>query len=527
MKLNRLINNANFILNANDPKNIYLPRNPSFISSNNENNKSNLSITTNASLAKINSSRIYNINQTPKKLNPINIKFNFDRNLSRCGSLPILSPISTKMKRHQLEILEKADYIVKDRLKKGEGISINGRKKYLRKSALKLSKDISLHNYMINLLKVKRTEINENERIMNNALIEFTNQYHIDYKTFIEYIEKVKRKQQLVENLINKIKSERERKENILNEQMFESKRLEDTLEKKLRQIYNTNILANFIHNIFQIPFNYKILTELNRNIKLEEVSDKIIYIYETKDKNEQLPSILKDEQLLIQKYIQMEDKIIHGMENRDLIIKDIYNCKENYKKELKLLENSYKEYEKDLNYYKEELHILSKSMKNLKVHEDDEINNYIGYIIEIGKEIINKIPKKRQKYNINRYIGYCKNVLKAMEEKEVTINNYINEIELILNYGENDDKILVEKCISEIKKINKKENQLRIKQKQEQLENEKNLRYIRRAQRIVVKGRKVSPIFPKIKHVNKIKKININKDDEIECIYSVTDDEK
>ena len=113
------------------------------------------------------------------------------------------------------------------------------------------------------------------------------------------------------------------------------------------------------------------------------------------------------------------------------------------------------------------------------------------------------------------------------MEEKEVTINNYINEIELILNYGENDDKILVEKCISEIKKINKKENQLRIKQKQEQLENEKNLRYIRRAQRIVVKGRKVSPIFPKIKHVNKIKKININKDDEIECIYSVTDDEK
>ena len=29
----------------------------------------------------------------------------------------------------------------------------------------------------------------------------------------------------------------------------------------------------------------------------------------------------------------------------------------------------------------------------------------------------------------------------------------------LILNYGEKDDKILVEKCISDIKKINKKEN--------------------------------------------------------------------
>ena len=80
-------------------------------------------------------------------------------------------------------------------------------------------------------------------------------------------------------------------------------------------------------------------------------------------------------------------------------------------------------------------------------------------------------------------------------------------------------------------RKINKAENQLRLKKRQEEIENEKNMRYLRRAQRYVVKGRNVSPIFPLSKNVKKIKKININKknknNDEIECVYSVTDDEK
>ncbi len=117
-----------------------------------------------------------------------------------------------------------------------------------------------------------------------------------------------------------------------------------------------------------------------------------------------------------------------------------------------------------------------------------------------------------------------------TLEEKEVNINRYINEIELILNYGEKEDQNLVENCILEIKKINKKENQLRIKMRQEKLENEKNMRYMQRAQRIVVKGRSASPIFPLIKHTKRIKKIsniNKNKDNEIDYVYSVTDDEK
>ena len=72
-------------------------------------------------------------------------------------------------------------------------------------------------------------------------------------------------------------------------------------------------------------------------------------------------------------------------------------------------------------------------------------------------------MPRRSLKNNINGYL-ILKNFLKTLEEKEVNINNYISGIELILNYGEKEDKILVEKCISDIKKINKKENQLSVK---------------------------------------------------------------
>ena len=270
MKLNRLINNANIILNQNILKKNYFNRNQSFMSSSNNNDisKSNVSITTNASLARINSPRNFNIINRLNSPKPYNIKIKFDKGLSHSGSVGMLSPTPSRINFEQNIILEKADNIIKERLK-SNGKQIN--KKYEKNVAIKLSKDISLKNYVINLLKIKRTQINDKERVMNNALMEFTNQFNFDYKTFTEYIEDVKRRQKLEEDLINKLKIKREEKENILNEEMFKFRRLEDSLDKLLRQLYNTYIYSNFVHKVFEIPFNYKDMPELNRNRKMEE----------------------------------------------------------------------------------------------------------------------------------------------------------------------------------------------------------------------------------------------------------------
>ena len=524
MRPSRLISNANFILNSNNFQNNIFTRKTNFLSlSNNtinDNNKSNISITTNASAIKVNSPRNFNKNVIPTS--PKLINFNFDKKLPRSGSLPILSPISPRVKPHQLRIMEEADDLIKDR-SKNKNVIIENSKKYSRHPALKQKKDIRLKNYIIKLLKEKRTEINEKERMMNNALIEFSNQFNIDYKTFMEYADDVKKKQKLIDELISKVREEKEKKEKILNEKMLEYKRLEGFIEKRLKLIYTSNKYAIFFHKVFEIPFNYNNLPELNRNYNVEEIVDLIINIYETKDKNVPLPSILKDDNIIIQKYRETEDIIIHMLANREIIVEDIQKNKENFEREIKILKNSCKEYQKDLNYLTEDLNILKKSMKDLKIQESNEIDEYIEYIIELGKEITDKTPS-----NNNGDLVYCRKVLLTLEEMEVNINRYINEIETILNYGENSDKTLVENCIIKIRGMNKKENQLKILKKREKLENEKKLRYMKRAQRLVVKGRQASPIFPLIKHVHKIKKLNINdnKNNEIECAYSLTDEE-
>ena len=525
MKKNRLINIANNILTNNNLQNkLFSPHSRNIpLSINNDNNKSNLSITTNESLIKANSPRSsikINIWSSPKS--NLQKSLNFERNLQRCGSLALLSPTSSRMKKYKLKLMDEADDILKKRLKKQD---INF-KKYSKIPNIKIKKDISLKNYIISLLQEKRTEINEKERMMNNALKEFSNQYNIDYKTFMEYVDDVKKKQKILDDLINNLKTERKNKEKLLNEALFEYKRLEDYAEKMLKLIYTSNIYASFFHKVFNIPYNYNNLPELNRHYNFEKIIDTLIGIYEKKDKNIPLPSILKDENVITQKYTEMENIILHSLHIRDLYIKEINNNNQIYERELEILKNGFKEYQKDLNYLKEDINIIQKSMKYLKVKDNSEIDDYIDYIIELGKEINDKIPVKNIKNN-NGYVLYCRKVLSTMEETEININKYINEIENILNYGEKNDKNLVQNCIIEIKKINKRENQLRLKQKQDELEKEKNIRYLKRAQRIVIKGRNAPPIFPFIKHVRKIKKVNVDKnDDEIECVYSVTDEE-
>ena len=66
------------------------------------------------------------------------------------------------------------------------------------------------------------------------------------------------------------------------------------------------------------------------------------------------------------------------------------------------------------------------------------EIDEFINYIIELGKEIIDKIPMKRDGVTSNLIIHLlcCRKVVLTLEEKEVNINNNINEIESILNFG-------------------------------------------------------------------------------------------
>ena len=111
---------------------------------------------------------------------------------------------------------------------------------------------------------------------------------------------------------------------------------------------------------------------------------------------------------------------------------------------------------------------------------------------------------KFKGKRNIIDCLNFTKETLDVLAEKERLINGYINEIEMIEVVG---DKKLIHDIEIDRKKANKRDKQLMIKQKQDQIDNMKRQRAVERAQRVVIKGRKVPKDYPILNEKKKKKK--------------------
>ena len=528
MKLKPLINSSRSIKNLNR----IFPRNNSFVSNNSEMSINNISSTTNASRVK----RIPNV--LPKLITPKNnyilknvkINNNFKRSSSVTSLSNLYTPstMSTKSSKQTAELIDSAEQIMRERMK-NHGVVLAGGKFLLKSIALRISKEVSQRNYTINLLKEKRTQINEKERIINQALKEFSEQYESDHKKFIDFVEEEKRKQKLEEETMNNIKERREKREESLNEEGLRKKRLDEMLERKVKDFYVLKSYGSFFNKVFDKYFAYDETSKIdNREKNYEKIMNKIIEIYEKKDKYEKLPKELDDEELLMKKYLLLEDKIMNGLANKELLDKEILKQQKYFEKELEQLRFSLNDYESDFIYLKTEKNNVNIEMRNYKIHEDGSLENILDMILELGKEIGTNwpVPVSKDIKNLGDYVLYAKKTIDTLKNKEVLINQGITEIENAIIYGNKVEKSLMEKSILEQKKINKRDNQLKAKQYLEEIKNQKNLRAIERAQKMVVTGRKALnySIFKNKKKIKKI--IKKGKDDDYGYIYYATDNE-
>ena len=527
MKLKPILNSSNSIKSINQK----IPRNNSFVSNNSEYSINNISATTNASRVK----RIPNI--LPKLITPknnyilknIKINNNFKRSSSVTSLSNIFTPsaITAKSSMQTIKLLDNAEQIMRERMK-NHGVVIAGGKFLLKSLALKISKEVSQRNYTINLLKEKRTQINEKERIINQALKEFSEQYESDHKKFIDFVEEEKKKQKLEEETMNNIKERREKKEQNLKEESFMKKRLDDMLERKIKDIYVLKSYGSFFNKVFDKYFPYDETSKIEREKNYEKIANKIIEIYEKKDKYEKLPKELEDEELLMKKYLLLEDKIMSGLANKEILDKELLKQKKYFEKELEQLKFSLNDYENDFNYIKTEKNNVYIEMKGYKIHEDNFLEDILGMICELGKEIgtLWPVPVSKDKRNLGDFVLYAKKTINTLKNKEVIINQGITEIENAILYGNKDEKYFMEKSISEQRKINKRDNQLKTKQYLEEIKNQKNLRSIERARKVVVIGRKALnySIFKNKKKMKKI--IPKGKNDDYGYIYYATDNE-
>ena len=373
--------------------------------------------------------------------------------------------VASIMKEKQLE-LDIADEIMKERNKRGLGGGVGSRKV---SQVLQKSREICLDNYMITQLRQKRTEISKKEFFVEKALKRSEKQYEKDYRAFIDFVGDIKKKEKKEEEILNKLKNKRDQTETRLNEELAIHKKLMEKCDLMVKSIVLLKTYGSFVHKVFHTDFIYDTLSNNKLNYKNDiYIKDKIISVYE-KSKSlpesyeEEINSILKYDESLMQQYSQYEEKLVKMLEDKNYINKEITNIKLQGKNKLDDLTKKLNESKKEYNRLSFEKKSILSEMKEYQINTISEMDELANYIVELG--VLTGLPSPRQNplENVTDFLSYCKDTINTLAEKEKMVNNYIEEIDEIINSGNKEDKHIIERLLFERKKLIKKEKQQKL----------------------------------------------------------------
>ena len=404
--------------------------------------------------------------------------------------------------KDQKAFINEANKIMRERMKnKGSTINSKSRKKNV---VMNDTREICLKNYLIGLLKEKRTDINEKERNITKALRDSENKLDLDYKNFLNFVEGTKRKQKKEEEELQRLKSLHEQKEIIYKREITDYKKLIEDLERTVKLICLLKSYGSFVHKVLKIKFDFDNVPDIDaRERNFEEVSNKILNHYDNL-KNSETINLLDDENFMFIKFNELEEKVVKVLQKKEIIDKEKNYETNSYKEEILELKRRVKDCEIEAKQNQNEKDQIINSINKLKPQKDNEVNQYLDYILEMGNMTGDLNNKNKGKKNIIDLLNFTKDTLSVLQQKETLINDYIIEIE---NIEENGDKKLINDIITDRKKFNKREKQMQLKIKQEQNENNKRLKAIERAQRVIIKGRKVPQEYPILKGKKKTKR--------------------
>ena len=492
-------------------------------------------------------------NNTTNKSNTTNYS-GINNSLSNTNIFPytsqkpyFYSPQRTQRNLKKEELFKSANNIINQRI---NHISPSKIIPYgFKRTYINASKEISLKNYLIDLIKKKRNEINNNELKINNSLKSSSDKLEKDYKNFFISIDNLKNEKKREEDKLNHIKIIYDNTLSEYIKQLNINKKLNQQIIRIIKLICTFKRYGSFLHKVFDLPFIYDDLDELNKRIKnYEEVGEKLIKLYE-KNKNEnKIMDILKNENILFQKFNYYEEKLMKVLTDKEIIKKENKNIFIKEKTEINLLKKKIKECQEDLhelnNNKKKELLLMDKynynnnnndkvnNIKNInnKLKYEETMNEYMEFIVDLGRctglELKNKNNKNTLEGEKDYHI-FCQNTLKCLKDKEKNVNEYINKIDNILKYGESEDKELITKVISNVKKDNKLKKMINVKQQKEELNNKKRLNDIKRSEKYIICGKKVIPDYPfNINKKKKKEKINIQNTDDYEYLYYSSEEE-
>jgi chromosome segregation ATPase len=313
----------------------------------------------------------------------------------------------------------------------------------------KLQKEIDSLNYQISILNKKNNELENENAYAKNEIQKLNNIKENEIKTLIEKEEslntKIKLKEQDIENLNKQIEENKKNKfdyENLKEtnrELNIENENLKTTLN-------NLNKLTETLKNDIQ---NYKNQIE-EINGKNNTLKNDRVYVlndaFVSKEKNKEL---INENELLKREnneYKNVNDTLLVKIENYENLKEDEY--KERLNKMKENLENKYKNDIEKLNSNLSKLNeskikFLSQQNNELKeklLNKEKELN------LLITSNDKDSLEKQSYINSLKDEIEYNKIQMKIKEEDLKRLNNVYNENIKIIEYLQNENKILKEK---------------------------------------------------------------------------------
>ena len=462
-----------------------------------------------------------------------------NNNISNKNALPKIKGSRNKNTFYSFNIkshINEANKIMQDRLEE-KNKDVMGNQNKGRLSVLSDTRQICRNNYVIDAIKRNMSNIKIKLKDYHNSLVKSEQELKIDFKNFSNFLDAKNNKIKEENIILLRLRELHDQINEKYDKELLKYKKLSEDLEKKVKIICLLKNYGAFIHKILGLKFWLDGIPDISQKTKnIEGIADLLIEKYKLlNEQEEENNEEYFDDQFLIIRFKELEQRVINEIESNKIQIRDI---KEKlYKKEtidkmntrIKKLDVKNKEVILSKN-------ILEKNIDKAKSikHDDESVEQVLSFIKELGKEtekgyvdaniyfpnlITNKFEKKVKEDDFRFYTVKTLNNLKL---KETLINKFGEYINGIKN---SEDRNIIIEIEQENRNRGKKEKLRILKEEQAQKQNDKNKKALERNTRFVVIGRKIPTIYQFSKN-KKIKGGVINKAiDDMQLLYDEEDD--
>ena len=360
------------------------------------------------------------------------------------------------------------------------------------------NREICKKNFLIDLIANEREKIKRKEKEIKKDLSDAKKIFLKDEEAFDNFIQEKKQQFRKAElNLDINIRNNKILMEKIRKCSM-EVHETESEIVRNIKGIILYKNYADFIHKLLGKKNIVADLSNVKNNLQskdkdLVSIAKNVIKIFNFLLISKEIPvktEEINNPDLLTALFFSLEGDIIHQIKERDDILKEKFNDKILYEKQIANLKEKIESDQKKLDILTNELDI-SKNIYMTDYYQE-QINEANNFIFEISQELVNiQSSQNNIKLTKDNVIDESLLILKRAEDK---INHLHEEIESMQNNDEKGNEDLFKTIIDEVKLKNKIQKYKEGREAMMISEEEKNLKYLKKNYRYKVRGPIVYP---------------------------------